>query len=361
MSWTASSFQPMQMQTPQAAPVHRERCPDPRRSTSSTHSSCACRAEPNAYTYASLIKVTSEHGRMDLAEQLFAQLYPEVSAAMQHTHTGSPASHQAPDAMLPPLASDTTWSSTPAQSPASGAALWQLSPFQQSSRASCVDLQAHQTVSLPTSASQQSLTEQLSALGFYGALPAAMAESVLASRHSMEVAAMRLPDGLPGQAGLAEPVSADSDASSDFALSPSHLAVSGLHSAVPSTPRRLVVSRPQAISSVLAQPMGSAIIITAMMAAYERCRSWREVSLVPPLLIHPPEHVPGVALVLQQLFLCICTAAMGHFYWKPAHGALSCQRCAGHPLAAAHQALRCGSHHRSGQHHDHGAGEAGRC
>ena len=278
MSWTASSFQPMQMQTPQAAPAHQERCPDSRHSTSSTHSPCACRAEPNAYTYASLIKVMSEHSRMDLAEQLFAQLYPEVSAAMQHTPTGSPASHQAPDAMLPPLASDTTWSSTPAQSPASGAALWQLSPFQQSSRASSVDLQAHQTVSLPTSASQQSLTEQLSALGFYGALPAAMAESVLASRHSMEVAAMRLPDGLPG---LAEPVSADSDTSSDFALSPSHLAVSSLHSAVPSTPRRLVVCRPQAISSVLAQPMGSAIITTAMMAAYERCRSWREVSLVP--------------------------------------------------------------------------------
>lgn len=222
----------------------------------------------------------SEQGRLDLAEQLFAQLYPDVLAAVQLSHAQT---HQASEAPLhqSPLASNTTWSISDS-SASSSTAPWQLSATLQPASPPGSQLPAF---SLPTSASQQSLTEQLDAFTLYEALPTAMAESVLASRHSFELAVLRLPDNLPGQAGFAEPVGFGSDASSpDFATSPLQLALpSPGRQSVPasqlSTPRGMVFSRPQQASgSALAQPMCSAIVTTAMMAAYERSHSWREVS-----------------------------------------------------------------------------------
>ena len=219
----------------------------------------------------------SEHGRLDMAEQLFTQLYPDVVAAMQllHSHQALPSSIGSQDATLSPLASHSLWGSLADAPAASG--LWQPSAPQQAGS-------AVGSSPLQTSASQQSLTEHLESFNMYDALPTSVAESVLVSRRSWELAVMRLPDGLPGQAGLSGPRSGHSDASSDMSFPAARLALaSEQHGARAASGAslaispKLVINRHQALSSTLAQPMCSTIITTAMMSAYERCHSWREV------------------------------------------------------------------------------------
>ena len=49
----------------------------------------ACRAEPNSFTYAALIKAMSESGRLDLAEQLYARLGGETRPASSLDRTSA--------------------------------------------------------------------------------------------------------------------------------------------------------------------------------------------------------------------------------------------------------------------------------